>query len=311
MVTLTHCQAVLESLASTCCSSEAGEPFVSFSAHCTTPKPPLPSASARLSRPQTSHTPLSFPPSTLHPGNSGSPSDDDPGNDDEENPFSNDNSNNDDDNDNDDDYEDTNDGTQEDRAIQVFESLTHAIDSLAHASRKSGSLSSRTKVCEPNTFDGTDPKKLHTFLVQKDHAKVVFIQSYLKGMVLEWFKPDLLSSSNPRSCPLWMDDWTEFIIKLQSTFGPHNPVANAENQLNHLQMKESYGDGTLHHQFYSGLPDHIKDKEIDAHYWEHKEEVQCANKSSSTNNFSANKPSSSASNSGKGKPTTSSNTNSS
>ncbi|KAG6327572.1 hypothetical protein ID866_11517 [Astraeus odoratus] len=134
-------------------------------------------------------------------------------------------------------------------------------------------------------------------------------------MALEWFKPDLLSSSNPRSHPLWMDDWTEFIIELQSTFGPHNPVADAKNQLDHLQMKESYGDGTLHHQFYSGLPDHIKDEichigkphnlddlhylaqEIDMCYWEHKEEVQHINKSSGTNNFPANKPSSSASNS--------------
>ncbi|KAG6327466.1 hypothetical protein ID866_11623 [Astraeus odoratus] len=167
-------------------------------------------------------------------------------------------------------------------------------------------------------------------------------------MALKWFEPDLLSSSNPRSHSLWMDDWTEFVIELQSTFGPHNPVTDAENQLDHLQMKENqqinkyvvefnrlvsqvrgYGDGALCHQFYSGLPDHIKDEichvgkphnldnlhylaqEIDAHYWERKEEVQHANKSSGTNNFPANKPGSSASNSGKGKPTTSSNTNSS
>ncbi|KAG6326976.1 hypothetical protein ID866_12113, partial [Astraeus odoratus] len=145
-----------------------------------------------------------------------------------------------------------------------------------------------------------------------------------------------------------MDDWTEFVIELQSIFGPHNPVADTENQLDHLQMKENqrinkyvvefnrlasqvrgYGNGTLCHQFYSGLPDCIKDEicrvgkphnldnlcylaqEIDARYWERKEEVQRANKSSGTSNFPANKPGSSASNSGKGKPTTSSNANSS
>ncbi|KAG6327902.1 hypothetical protein ID866_11187 [Astraeus odoratus] len=133
------------------------------------------------------------------------------------------------------------------------------------------------------------------------------MQSYLNGMALEWFELDLLSSGNPGSCPLWMDDWTEFVIELQSTFSPHNPVTDAENQLDHLQMKESYGNGTLCHQFYSGLPDCIKDEEINAHYWECKEEVQCANKSSGTSNFLANKPSSSASNSSKSKPTTSSN----
>ncbi|KAG6327495.1 hypothetical protein ID866_11594 [Astraeus odoratus] len=132
-------------------------------------------------------------------------------------------------------------------------------------------------------------------------------------MALEWFKLDLLSSGNPGSHPLWMDDWTEFVIELQSTFGPHNPVTDAENQLDHLQMKENqcinkyvvefnrlasqvrgYGDGALCHQFYSGLPDHIKDKichigkphnlddlrylaqEIDMHYWEHKEKQEQA-----------------------------------
>ncbi|KAG6328089.1 hypothetical protein ID866_11000, partial [Astraeus odoratus] len=270
MGTLTRCQAVLESLASTHHSSEAGEPFVSFSACHTTPKPPLPSTSARLSRPQTSHTPLSFPPSTPCPRNPRSPGDNDLGNDDDENPFNDNNRNNDDDDDNDNnDYEDTNDGTQEDQAVQVFKSLTHA-------SRKSSSSSSQTKVHEPDTFDGTDPKKLCTFLVQ-----LVFMQSYLKGMALKWFKLDLLSSGNPRSCPLWMDDWTEFVIELQSTFSPHNPVANAENQLDHLQMKDNqcinkyvvefnqlaskvrgYGNGALHHQFYSGLPDHIKDSKL-------------------------------------------------
>ncbi|KAG6327683.1 hypothetical protein ID866_11406 [Astraeus odoratus] len=245
--------------------------------------------------------PLSFPPSTPCPRNPRSPSDDDPGNDDDENPFDNDNSNDDDDDNDDNDYEDADDSTQEDQAIQVFETLTHAIDSLACTSRKSGSSSSQTKVCKLNTFN------------------VVFVQSYLKGMALEWFELDLLSSGNPRSCPLWMDNWTEFVIELQSTFDPHNPVTDAENQLDHLQMKENQCiNNALCHQFYSGLPDHIKDKichvgkphnlddlcylaqEIDAHYWECKEEVQCANKSSSTNNFPVNKPGSSTSNSGKG-----------
>ncbi|KAG6328054.1 hypothetical protein ID866_11035 [Astraeus odoratus] len=143
MVTLTCHQAALESLASTCHSSEASEPFISFSAHCTTPKPPPPSTSARLSRPQTSHTPLSFPPSILHPGNPGSPSDNDPENDDD---------------DDDNDYEDADNGTQEDWAVQVFESLTHAIDSLAHASRKSGSSSLEPKCTNPTLLMALTPR---------------------------------------------------------------------------------------------------------------------------------------------------------
>ncbi|KAG6325716.1 hypothetical protein ID866_13373 [Astraeus odoratus] len=76
-----------------------------------------------------------------------------------------------------------------------------------------------------------------------------------------------------------MDNWKEFIIELQSMFGPHNPVTDAKNQLDHLQMKDGqcinkyviefnrlasqvrgYGDGALRHYFYSGLPDHVKDE---------------------------------------------------
>ncbi|KAG6327068.1 hypothetical protein ID866_12021, partial [Astraeus odoratus] len=111
-----------------------------------------------------------------------------------------------------------------------------------------------------------------------------------------------------------MDDWTEFVIELQSTFSPHNPVTNTKNQLDHLQMKKNqhineyvvkfnqlmsqvrgYGDEICH----IGKPHNLDNmcylaQEIDACYWECKEEVQHANKSSS-----------------KGKPTTSSNTSSS
>ena len=131
----------------------------------------------------------------------------------------------------------------------------------------------------------------------------------------------------------WMDNWIAFIAELQSTFGPDNPVADAEHQLNHLQMKDGhritqyivdfnrlasqvqgYGDSALQHYFYTGLPDRIKDElswigkpwtldelhalsqEIDAHYWEHKDELAHSSKSQST---SSPKPSNSGGNSSK------------
>jgi len=131
-------------------------------------------------------------------------------------------------------------------------------------------------------------------------------------MALEWFEPDLLGAGDPLNCPIWMTNWEEFVIELQTTFGPHDPVADAEHQLDHLRMKENhhanrymvdfnriasqiwgYGDGALRHHFYTGLPDRIKDEiscvgkprtlnglriltqEIDARYWERKEEVAC------------------------------------
>jgi Retrotransposon gag protein len=40
--------------------------------------------------------------------------------------------------------------------------------------------------------------------------------------------------------PLWMDIWQEFKVELQTTFRPPNSVANAEHQLDQLQMKENH-----------------------------------------------------------------------
>jgi len=253
-----------------------------------------------------------------HPGDDG-PGGDGPNDPDDPNP--------------DDGGEDPTDGIPDpdEAGLVIFNNLSIAINRLARSSRSSES-SSRTKVCEPDTFDGTDPKKLCTFLVQcelnfqdrpkafhTDRTKVTFAQSYLKGMALEWFEPYLLSAGDPHNRPIWMTDWEEFVIELQTTFGPHDPVANAEHQLDHLCMKENhcanrymvdfnrivsqirgYGDGALRHHFYTGLPDRIKDEishvgkphtlnglciltqEIDARYWERKEEVTCQNKTSTS-----------------------------
>jgi len=54
-----------------------------------------------------------------------------------------------------------------DPSLAVFHNLTIAINCLSCSSCHSNdSFSSCAKVCEPDTFDGTDPKKLQTFLVQ-------------------------------------------------------------------------------------------------------------------------------------------------
>jgi len=220
------------------------------------------------------------------------------------------------------------------------------------ASANRDSSSGCTKVCKPDMFDGTDLHKLHAFLVQcklnfqdrpkafaSDCARVTFTQSYLKGMALEWFEPDLLNSANPRAHPLWMDNYAQFISELKSNFGLHNPVRDAEHQLDNLSMKEgqkinkyvvefncltgqvhSYSDGALHHIFYSGLPNRIKDKishvgkphtldgyrtltqTINARYWECKSEVVRQTKTStSTSSNSASKGNSSALSNSKGK----------
>ena len=165
-----------------------------------------------------------------------------------------------------------------------------------------------------------------------DHAKVTYAQSYLRGMALEWFKPDLLNVSNPNARPIWMDSYHQFVSELKSNFGPHDSVGDAEHQLDNLSMKEgqkinkyviefnhlagqvcSYGDGTLRHIFYSSFPNCIKDEisrvrkprtldgfhtlaqTINARYWEHKSKISCRTKNSSVPSVSNSKSSASSS----------------
>ena len=175
--------------------------------------------------------------------------------------------------------------------LLLFAQAVQALTRVASATADRDS-SGKTKVREPDTFNGSDPHKLHAFLVlcelnfqnqpkafAMDCAKVTYTQSYLRGMALEWFEPDLLNISNPNAHPIWMDSYHQFISKLKSNFGPHDPVGDVEHQLDNLSMKEGqkinmyvvefnhltgqvrgYGDGALCHIFYSGLPDRIKDE---------------------------------------------------
>ncbi|KIO07286.1 hypothetical protein M404DRAFT_23768 [Pisolithus tinctorius Marx 270] len=137
-------------------------------------------------------------------------------------------------------------------------------------------------------------------------------------MALEWFEPDLLLTSEPKDRPLWMDSWHEFVIKLQLTFSPHDLVAEAENQLDHLTMKETHHINKYMVEFnrlatqvrgydkisWVGKPCTLEDlcclaQDIDACYWERCKEVQHQNQSSSKQNLS--KTSNKDSNTDKGK----------
>src|SRR6266581_2623906 len=183
------------------------------------------------------------------------------------------------------------------RGERMFLQLTQAIADLArstctvHQPLPPPDPLRRTKVCEPDQFDGSDTHKLCTFFVQcelnfqdcphafaTDAMKVVFTLSYLKGVALDWFEPDLLCGPQAHRSP-WMDDYSEFVFELERNFGPHDPVSDAEHLLASLSMKDSqqinwyivefnrhasqvrgYGEGALRYHFYNGLPNRIKDE---------------------------------------------------
>jgi len=74
-----------------------------------------------------------------------------------------------------------------------------------------------------------------------DKAKVNFVISYLKGVVLEWFEPGLIDTrlnQQVHNVPQWIDNYEEFTVELCSFFRPHNPVSEAETELENLHMKD-------------------------------------------------------------------------
>ncbi|KIM61766.1 hypothetical protein SCLCIDRAFT_121215, partial [Scleroderma citrinum Foug A] len=219
---------------------------------------------------------------------------DDPGDDNEDDK--------DDDDDDDEDFLDT--LGELEPSMAVLNNLALTVNRLSCSACCSNESSlSHAKVQDLDTFDGTEPKKHWTFLVQcellftdqpkafhQDWAKVTFAQLYLKGMALEWFELDLLDSADPNNHPCWMDSWVAFVMELHSTFGPHNPVADAEHQLDHLQMKANH---CVTQYIIKDEPSHIGKpwlldglhalmQEINTHYWEHKNKIQQASKSQTT-----------------------------
>jgi len=189
-----------------------------------------------------------------------------------------------------------------------------------------------TKVKEPDTFDGSDSRKLNNFILlcdlyfrhkpsaySDDSAKVTFALSHLRGLALDLFEPAILDSEEN---PDWLTDWSAFLRTLRSHFGPIDPVADAEDAIDNLKMRENqrivkydvefnrfaiktgWDDAVLRHRYYSGLAERIKDimgqqakpttldntrklaHSIDSRYWERLREK---NRSDKTNTKSDNR----------------------
>ena len=142
------------------------------------------------------------------------------------------------------------------------------------------------KAKEPDTFDGSDPRKLNNFILlcnlyfhinpsyEDDTTKVTFALSYLRGLALEYFEPSILDSDET---PDWIDNWSVFVHILHTQFGPIDSMANVEDSIDNLKMQENQhivkynveftrlaihtcrDESILHHRYYSRLVEHIKD----------------------------------------------------
>jgi hypothetical protein len=165
-------------------------------------------------------------------------------------------------------------------------SLAQAILLMTSELRRRENPSRKAKAKEPDTFDGSDPKKLNNFILlcnlyfrsnpayRDDSNKVTLALSYLRGTALEYFEPSLLDSDED---PDWLEDWSAFVRTLRTQFGPIDPTADAEDGIDNLKMQDNqkivkynvefnklairthWDDGVLRHRYYSGLAERIKD----------------------------------------------------
>src|SRR6201999_4576381 len=166
--------------------------------------------------------------------------------------------------------------------------LASALHQLSKAIGKEKQPKARSlaKPNKPDTFDGKDPTKLNSFILQckinfrdnsaafpTDSDKVNFTLSFLRGTALQWYEPSILDDLYEP----WMDDWSLFVSGLRTNFGIIDPVGDAEEELDQLRMKENHhilrynvdfnrlaayvpwGNAALCHRYYKGLPDRIKD----------------------------------------------------
>jgi len=105
----------------------------------------------------------------------------------------------------------------------------------------------------PDTFDGSDPGKLETFIFQcsmylaihasdfsDDEARVTFALSYLKGSPQDWFQSEIshVASAGGR-LPEWFTDYTVFQQERKRLFGLRDPITDAMTSLENLRYRDS------------------------------------------------------------------------
>ena len=124
--------------------------------------------------------------------------------------------------------------------------LANTLNNLSHSIRKL--CPSSTKVKEPKAFNGSNPQKLHEFLIacslvfsdrpdtfHCDDKMVQYASSYLKGA---WFEPIIMGKVEDLLD--WLHDYSAFIQELMDHFGPYDFHGDAETSLSNLSMKDSH-----------------------------------------------------------------------
>lgn len=114
----------------------------------------------------------------------------------------------------------------------------------------SASSEGKARVKEPEVFDGTEPRKLKSFLASlslvfldrptyfTESRKVMYTLSYLGGIAKEWFEPDILDP-DPTNLPAWTYSFRELVRELSENFGLYDAQGEAEEKLGNLRMRDN------------------------------------------------------------------------
>ena len=174
----------------------------------------------------------------------------------------------------------------------LAQALEHLANKIAEMPAAPSKPKSQVKPCVPDTFDGSDPSRLETFIFQcnmyfaicasdfsDDEARVTFALSYLKGPPQDWFQSEISHvASEGGKLPEWFADYSIFQQELKRLFGPRDPINDAMNSLENLRYRDSgkatrytidfnrharktgWNEQALLRQYYKGLPDRLKDE---------------------------------------------------
>jgi hypothetical protein len=90
-------------------------------------------------------------------------------------------------------------------------------------------------------------------------------------MALDWFEPTLLQIQEGGFAPVWFENYPAFVTELCNNFRPHDPVGDAEADIESLRMCDTqcitkyivefnrlssqleWNNTALCHQYYRGL----------------------------------------------------------
>jgi hypothetical protein len=130
--------------------------------------------------------------------------------------------------------------------------LAKAILALSKGKGKeSASKKTPFKPREPDTFDGSSPSKLRTFVFQcqvyfnarrneftKDADRVYFAISYLRDAALDYFEP-FINEPDPEESYDFFTDWPAFVQKLTNLFGSYSPEDDDEDAITSISFPNS------------------------------------------------------------------------